>query len=751
MLQKESKKQITISAVMIAIVTLILVLTEIFISQRTSAMQIQNSENELLYTAQLHNDMIKKQVYEDFQTLRTLAAYVETAANTTEEELIQGLSQANLSNNFIRMGYISLNGTGTFVELDGTSFQCDVSLEDPFFQKVLTQNAAVSDIRLDDWSHEQVVLYAVPFYQNGKVNGILTATHDIQIFSSIVNQAVYNGTGFLHIINHKGDFVVRATYELLDESIDNVFDDPNFTEAQKEEALNAMANQTSTTLEVSINKTLYEIAFLPVQVNDWYVLCVIPKDSLISSFQALTTIFHIVFLVIFAFIFLLFFHIYRIIMKNSRAITQLAYYDSLTGASNWNYFLLTMEDLLSDTQNSYLATLNINHFKMFNELFGRKTGDELLCYIKSICVEKLNSKEIFCRENADHFVLYLQSSHPDLLIQRIQSLLADIEKFPNIIGQNYKLSCSCGIIPLTNPKNKEDLAIQVSRTIYALSVAKEQHENPIVFFDQKMLQDAQLKNRIESCMELALQNHHFKMLLQPKVDLHTEKICGAEALVRWITSAGSTIYPDQFIPVFEQNGFCAKLDLYMLEEACRQLRQWINRGITPFPISVNQSKLLFYQKDYRERLLAITQKYQISPHLIILEITEGLAVNNAEEFQMIIAGLHEDGFRVSMDDFGSGYSSLNTLQAFSIDELKLDRAFLAETNRQIIPRRNLILKHIFHLAKELNIETVAEGIETSEQEAFARSLGCDVGQGFYYSKPIFPEELVQKYQLESVE
>ena len=246
-------------------------------------------------------------------------------------------------------------------------------------------------------------------------------------------------------------------------------------------------------------------------------------------------------------------------------------------------------------------------------------------------------------------------------------------------------------------------------------------------------------------MHQALEKQEFRLFLQPKFDLNTNRLAGAEALVRWITEEGRMIFPNQFIPLFEENGFCVQLDFYMVEQACRQIRQWLNAGITPIPISINQSKRLFYETDYIENLRSLTEKYEIPATLITLEILEGLAMENVEELNQKIGKLQELGFRVSMDDFGSGYSSLNTLGNLNIDELKLDQGFLFAIAGGQGERFKLIMEKVVSLTKSLHISTVVEGVETEADEALIKSLGCDLGQGYYYSRPISAVEFNKKY------
>ena len=183
----------------------------------------------------------------------------------------------------------------------------------------------------------------------------------------------------------------------------------------------------------------------------------------------------------------------------------------------------------------------------------------------------------------------------------------------------------------------------------------------------------------------------------------------------------------------------------MADQVCRQIREWIDSGIQPVPVSINQSKLLFYESDYVENLCKITEKYQIPPSLITLEILEGLALENVEELNTRIAQLQEKGFHISLDDFGSGYSTLNTLGSLHIDELKLDRGFLSELSLTHNDSQRVIIEEIISLTKKLYISTVAEGIETLESAELLKSMGCDLGQGYYYSRPLPAKEFTEKF------
>ena len=366
-------------------------------------------------------------------------------------------------------------------------------------------------------------------------------------------------------------------------------------------------------------------------------------------------------------------------------------------------------------------------------------ADAFLCQVKEILDGALKEEEFFCRQGADIFYLAFENDTPAHISQRVSKISADIQRESGEILEEYPiLIYSGGVLTAESPEPYS--MSNLSYMMAALAQARKLQCQEVCFYDQSLHASEHLRHYIESHMQAALEQEEFQLYLQPKMNLHTGRLEGAEALVRWQTQDRGMLYPDQFIPLFEENGFCAQLDLYMVEQACRQIRSWLDRDIDPIPISVNQSRLLFYEADYPERLKELVDRYEIPAGLITLEILEGLAIGNVKEMNERISLLHKAGFRISMDDFGAGYSSLNVMGALKIDELKLDRAFLMEVSQGNNLRQKAVMEMVIALTRRLRIATVAEGVETKEDEALIRELGCDAGQGYYYSRPVSAEE-----------
>lgn len=435
---------------------------------------------------------------------------------------------------------------------------------------------------------------------------------------------------------------------------------------------------------------------------------------------------------------------YQVKMTQNK-LEHLSRYDETTGAYNGVYFRTLLTEKCNNHVPLALNVLNIRNFKYINETYGVLTADKVLCNIKECLDSVIKPEEFFCRESADIFYLALDESSSDKLIKRIHEIYKMIQEKCNDILDQYKISMSCGSVFTEKSPEPFSATANMNYIMVALAQTKKKKQNDICIYNEKLHKSEQIRSYVENNMQRALDEGEFEVYLQPKINLADRNLMGAEALVRWKSKDRGMIYPDQFIPVFEENGFCVKLDLYMVEQVCKQIRHWIDNGLPSVHISVNQTRLLFTSEGYVEKLLAITNKYSVSPKYITLEILESIAIDNIASINSSIEKLRAYGFRISMDDFGSGYSSLNTLGKLKIDELKLDRLFLMGVTNDKKGIQRKIMASILSLAKQLNIDTVAEGVETEQDENMISQLNCDYGQGYYYSRPISVQDFEQNF------
>lgn len=259
------------------------------------------------------------------------------------------------------------------------------------------------------------------------------------------------------------------------------------------------------------------------------------------------------------------------------------------------------------------------------------------------------------------------------------------------------------------------------------------------FYDTDMREKMLFEKKIENDILPALKNDCIKTYIQPKVDMRTGRIVGGEALVRWQREDGSMVYPDEFIPVIEKNGYVLDVDDYMWDKVCYYIKQLEKEGKTPVPISINVSRMHVYQEDFIDRIKKITSKYDINPKLIPLEITESAFTSEESSLYRKIKSLQDCGYRFSMDDFGSGYSSLGMLKDEHVDEVKIDKTFVDDIATD---KGRILLKNVIQMIRALGIDMIAEGVETKEQADFLVNNGCIYAQGYYYYRPMPIEDFV---------
>lgn len=403
--------------------------------------------------------------------------------------------------------------------------------------------------------------------------------------------------------------------------------------------------------------------------------------------------------------------------------------DKLTGLFNQEAFIKHVEEALRDNpdKNYSILRFDVNNFKLFNDAYGRQDGDSLLRIIAEGCKSYSLGNAIFSRFEMDHFVCLIEQE-PNLN----EDVLSQVESAARIIHPEYNVIINMGVY------NVHDKEISVQRmcdhALMALRAAKKSFTSTICYFTDEMLQSLYETQEIIDEMSTALEERHFQVYLQPQYNQITMTIYGAEALVRWIHPDKGIISPGKFIPIFERNGFITKLDLYVFEEACKLQRSWIDSVALVVPISVNISRYNVRKDGFIRELVRILKNYHLEPKYINIEITESAYMDNQEALLEFVDGLHAVGFTVEMDDFGSGYSSLNSLKDIPVDVLKLDLRFLhGSVNDE---RGACIISSVIHMAHSLHIPVIAEGVETREQLEYLRSFGCSYIQGYYFARPM---------------
>lgn len=429
------------------------------------------------------------------------------------------------------------------------------------------------------------------------------------------------------------------------------------------------------------------------------------------------------------------------VVINQRRTTKIIYTDMVTGGNNWLYFSKRGSKLIKkmNVNRKYAVVhVRLKKYRSFCICFGVNKGEELVERLYNLIKKQVKHNEIVAyREKAD-FGLVLTYTDELGLAERLENLAHQLQG----VLPNIKLVIKIGVCTVETPRaNVEEL---YNNALLAREMHGEDKDQNIAFFNIEMNKQRVWERKVEDDMERALLNREFQVYLQPKFSTGDESLGGAEALVRWIHPTEGFVPPNKFIPIFEQNGFILKLDDFMLEEVAKQQAKWIAEGWQVVPVSVNVSRAHFTREDLAEHICEIVDKYQVPHEVIELELTESAFFDDKEMILSTVKKLREAGFSVSMDDFGAGYSSLNSLKELSLDVLKIDADFFRGTDS--LDRGMLIVTEVIGLAKKLNMKIVAEGIESREQVDFLREQDCDLIQGYYFAKPMPLDEFEKNYK-----
>lgn len=685
----------------------------------------------------------------DLRTLRAMACMLEDATAADTDTLLPSLWDACRTAGFVRLIYVSRDGECR--ELDARGRLDTVQVEDETdemqyaIQQALQGNSYCSQAFYDPVLGYNALGYATPVYTNGDISGVLACAVSAETYADILSAiGSVSEIGAAAVLSDDGR-VVASTRTYQTHGFFQLSESAYLSEEVRDLLLQALSADETQFLKFKLNGLTLYACVMPMNVQSDKIV-IVDTDTGISDAVSDMAYYARMIGILFCATSLIF--VMAVLYINRRhnvQLLQIAYHDRLTGAYNRYKFLQLLDQNWKKNVDYTVASINIRKFKYINELFSPSQSDQLLRDICAVLKRNMEPGEFFCRDTADTFVLSLKKLEKEAVRTRLERIFLEINGSCKSIHLNYPISFYCGCASTVDCSSKNRDEELMSHVMMALSCAKQSQQAGIFFYDVETHEKELLQNYIENNMEHALQNGEFQMFLQPKMRLTQGTLSSAEALVRWVRDGKQTIFPDQFIPVFERNGFCIQLDYYMVEQACKQIRAWMDAGLSPVPISVNQTKLLFYEEDYVERICDITRRYRVPSNYIVLEILEGLALENPDKVSDCIARLHGYGFRISMDDFGTGYSSLNTLSQLQIDELKLDRSFLVQAGQSTEHSRRKILEVVIEVAKRLHITTVAEGIETADDVRLMQELNCDYGQGYYYSKPIPAEKFTQTF------
>jgi len=690
--------------------------------------------------------MIQRTVEMNLDEMKVLANILNHEADFRLDQVMELLKLESDRSSFKRMGYANLKGDA--VATDGERF----SIADrDYFLEALKGRGSISDRLTDKTDGGSINVYAVPLYHKDILEGVLFATSETSDFATLLNTPLFNGQGFSYIITQDGIPVAFSKSNHILSEFSNLFEEIRINEDGEEKIQKLredLEQKKSGILEYHRNGIARIGAYSSVGVNDWHVVSVVPtevisksanqiilRNFLIAVFTATMSVGLILFILIQN-------------AKNRTRLERIAYFDELIGMPNFNSFQehaqRTLEERAEDQ--FIFIKLDVDKFKLINERFGFAEGDRVLQNIaKALCEVVTEEDELFARVAVDEFIFMLNVTRNDELEALQQRFM---ERFDALMGpglQYYVRFPSGRYITTPGECSMKEIFEKVN---YAHRQAKLMPGKSGVwefYYDDAEKAKALRETQLQDKMHYALEHDEFKVYLQPKYELKHETIVGAEALVRWQEASGDLVSPAEFIPLFERNGFIIQLDLFMFEQVCTILRDWMDRGQPLVTISVNFSRLHLLNSHFIEELVTIADRYSIPKECIEIELTETVIFEHMDQLEEVLEQLHEAGFTMSMDDFGAGYSSLGLLKNLSVDAIKMDGSFFANNKQE--HRTKTVVGCVIDMAQKLNIHTVAEGVEQVEHILFLREVGCEVVQGYYYAKPMPAEEFYQQHDL----
>lgn len=728
MKQKKNGFFITILLLLISLAFIVTVSVVFNNIKKNVVIEIISSLSE---EAEENAALIEKEIDAKFGVLQSFANELSSTGDEIAE--IRDMQSFVEVYNFKRMGFIDLNGIAKTTD----GFEKDLSFRE-FYQIGLKGESFITASLLDtvgDHTEDMINILSVPVYDNkGEIKGVLFATYLTEKFHETIFSDSFQGEGYTYIVAGDGD-VISSYGDGMQKEYDNIFvykgDAVKYDDVTQEKVENEMREKLSRVgIGVNEDNVKYFYCYKPLEIKsadmNWYIFSVEPKSVLdermhpiMRDIQFLTVI--LIGILVMANIIFLYYNVRR-----RQELFRLAYKDSITGGDNFSNFKEKAKKY--ENTEGYVIALDISEFKLVNNVCGNASGDEVLKVIWDVILANCNDNEQAARVNADRFVIFWIESSKKTVTYRIEKLINEIEG----ISEQLSVPRLYPVIGIRAVEKLDDADKRYGEALRAKALVKNRRDRHYAFYDEIDYDTIVENKNLENGFEKALADKKFEVWYQPKFNSHTGKIVGSEALIRWRADDGSLISPGRFIPLFEKNGNIIRLDEYVFREVCRQQKEWQKEGIQILPVSVNISRFSLYYSNVVEKYERIINYYDVDHKYVQIEITESAIIENTVIVELI-QKFHDAGFDILLDDFGSGYSSLASLNQMPFDTIKLDKSLVDYVGNE---NGEKLLKFIVQLVQSLGMKITAEGVEYKEQLDFLENLNCDDIQGFYFSKPL---------------
>ena len=599
-----------------------------------------------------------------------------------------------------------------------------------YFRLAIDGIPNISDKLISRINGDEVFVISVPLSYNGEIVGTIQKVITFEEMYKICSLSIFSSQGYMYVINREGYVILHSAHPKCEQKSDNYFRDlygagnPKASEQMKRD----IRNNRNGFIETTIAGREIFSAYTPIEkIHDWYLITSVPNNAVSPNGNTVISIFYFILFVIVV-IFtssLTYFLWYK--NKQRAQLEKIAFVDTVTLGDTYNKFLVDAQGILTQCPHKkfHIIKFDIDNFKYINNFYGFEFGDRILRKINESISQQLNAHELIARIYSDHFVILLENAAEG----RLNALLSSIE------NEEITLYFSAGIYSVTD--STESINLMVDKAGTAARSIKGVLNKKFAYYTNKFEQITIHNEQLKRAVKQALKNDEFIPYYQPKVDINSGILVGGEALVRWKTREGKFIFPNEFIPMCEQTGLIVELDMIMYEKVLKFLKSFLEQGLACVPISVNFSRLHLMDSDFLSKIVKKQCEYGVPAHLIEIELTESAIFDNIDTIYAFTRKMHANGFAIAMDDFGSGYSSLNMLKDIPIDVLKIDKGFLSEAADN--NRRNIIFSSIADMARKLNIKVVVEGVEHLENVRLMKECGCSIAQGYYFAKPMDEE------------
>lgn len=742
----ENKKQLS-KVLMVLLLCLLSAAVLIFFPLFLTEKLDEVNDNTLTETSKKNAGIIGYQLKSQCDIVEKLAEEIDTSIVKTDmKAAVERLTGIDSTGALIRYGFASLDRQCYYISEDGTGTYSTIPqsnhLEDAVKAGEITIYRLDPNQSIDN--AEVVFIIQIPVIKDGTALGIFYFTYDMNGIKNVLSSNAFGGQEHFAIVSSNGEIIVSSEFDVFDnKNIKNVFDalSENGKDSQKvySKISSDMQNKQSGIIRAkNIYKTSdYYIYYSPLEFNDWYIVSYVPQNVVNSSRN--TVLAYIFLMCFFLIVVFILFGIYIATEENAKKkeIDQMLYTDSITGGSSYAKFCMDAKKQLlkSKTQFAYIV-MDIDYFKLVNDYYGYEQGNKTLRFIYSLWKELLDENEFVCRIAADRFAVLMHCKSKDDVEKRVTEFSRRCHKYYDGTTTDYILTPSIGIYLVE--KGERNLQKLQTKAVMAKSLVKGNREEVFAFYSESLKQTLSERKALEDELELAIENKTLKIYFQPQVDAFTQKVCGAEALVRWQRANGEFVPPDEFVSLAEERDLIKALDRLILEKACKHQAEWQKLGLPPIDFSVNLSQKSLNANEIAEKCAKIAKNAGADINHIHLEITETTIFKNKKLFIKVLRQLRKSGFKILLDDFGTGYSSLMLLKSMPIDILKLDKSFIDNYGDA---RGEAIIECVIEMAKRLGIEVIAEGVETEEQYLYLRKLECNMIQGYLFGKPMTFEEL----------